>query len=185
MSTLPSKAGWIRSLLEHHEGALIRYAARITSDAERARDVVQDTFLRLCKAIEGGKEPGEFGGHEVEWLYTVCRNRALDVCRKENRMRTMGENGAENCESRTPLPVESLERRETQNQVLGAIETLPRNQREVILLKFQNGLSYKEISHITDLTITNVGYLIHVGLKAVRHKLKVPPLATKAYRRVP
>ena len=45
---------------------------------------------------------------------------------------------------------------------------LPENQQEVIRLKFQQGLSYKEISSVTGLSVTNVGFLIHTGLKRLR-----------------
>jgi RNA polymerase sigma-70 factor (ECF subfamily) len=48
---------------------------------------------------------------------------------------------------------------------------LPRNQQECIRLKFQSGLSYKQISDVTNLTATNVGFLIHTGLKTLRQRL--------------
>lgn len=41
--------GWIQSVVEQYERPLVRYAAQITGDLERGRDVAQDTFLRLCK----------------------------------------------------------------------------------------------------------------------------------------
>src|SRR5687767_2374444 len=77
---------WIRRALDRYEGQLTRYAQRITGDGERARDVVQETFLRLCR-----EPPAAVDGHLAEWLFTVCRNQALDVCRKESRMTLMTE----------------------------------------------------------------------------------------------
>ena len=50
----------------------------LTGDLERARDVVQETFLRLAV-----QQPSSVDGHLAEWLYRVCRQRALDVCRKD------------------------------------------------------------------------------------------------------
>ena len=47
-------------------------------------------------------------------------------------------------------------------------DALPPNQREVIRLKFQNDLSYREIAEVTQLTETNVGFLLHTGLKKLR-----------------
>src|SRR5215831_10814134 len=75
------RADWVRSALERFEGPLTRYASSITGDVERARDVVQDTFIRLCD-----EEPGRLNGCLAEWLFTVCRHRALDVQRKEQHM---------------------------------------------------------------------------------------------------
>jgi RNA polymerase sigma-70 factor (ECF subfamily) len=48
---------------------------------------------------------------------------------------------------------------------------LPANQQEVVRLKFQNSLSYKEISAITGLSVTNVGYLLHTAIQTLRGKL--------------
>ena len=70
-----------------------------------------------------------------------------------------------------PGPPEVAERRESAARVLDVLETLPTNQREVIRLKFQNGFSYQEISRISGHSVSNVGYLIHAGLKTIRGQL--------------
>ncbi|MDB6016532.1 MAG: polymerase sigma factor, sigma-70 family [Pedosphaera sp.] len=163
-----TKADWVHAALRQYEGPLTRYAAQITGDIDRARDVVQDTFVRLC-----AKEPEHLEGHLAEWLFTVCRNRALDVQRKESRMTPLNEIELEAHESREPSPSVAAERSESASQVLRMVATLPANQQEVIRLKFQNGLSYLEISRITNLTVTNVGFLIHTGIKALRQQLRV------------
>jgi RNA polymerase sigma-70 factor (ECF subfamily) len=74
-------ASWVITALAEYEQALTRYAAHITGDIERAREVVQDTFLKLCR-----QKPDQIQNHLAQWLYTVCRNQALDVIRKEKRM---------------------------------------------------------------------------------------------------
>ena len=69
-----------------------------------------------------------------------------------------------------PEPGESIERNDSFAAVSRAMKLLPKNQQEVIRLKFQHGLSYKEISAVTHLTVTNVGFLIHTGLKSLRER---------------
>ncbi|HTE06423.1 MAG TPA: sigma-70 family RNA polymerase sigma factor, partial [Planctomycetota bacterium] len=76
---LPVEA--LRAAVAQFETPLLRYAARLTGNAEVARDVVQDTFLRLCAQPRAAVET-----HLAEWLFTVCRHRALDHHRKEGRM---------------------------------------------------------------------------------------------------
>ena len=66
------------------------------------------------------------------------------------------------------LPQEQAEQTEQAGHVLQLLSQLPENQQEVIRLKFQQGLSYKEISSVTGLTVTNVGFLIHTGIKRLR-----------------
>ena len=74
-------------------------------------------------------------------------------------------------ESPDPGPPDQAERRESAAQVLRLLEGLPVNQREVIRLKFQNGFSYQEISRISGHSVSNVGFLIHTGLKTIRGQM--------------
>jgi RNA polymerase sigma-70 factor (ECF subfamily) len=68
-------------------------------------------------------------------------------------------------------PLDAAVRRDLSARVLDLLEVLPINQREVIRLKFQNGFSYQEISRISGHSVSNVGYLIHAGVKALRLQL--------------
>jgi RNA polymerase sigma-70 factor (ECF subfamily) len=156
--TETSKSRWIVEALELHESALIRYARWILSDLESAREVVQETFLRLCK-----EDPARIEGHVAQWLFTVCRNLAFDARKKESRMTPLGD---------TEIAVApDLDERRTVSQVFQLVETLPKNQREVIYLKFQCDLSYKEISEVTKLSVSNVGFLIHSAVRAIRKQM--------------
>lgn len=157
---------WVRDALTRYEGPLLRYVQRITGNLESARDVVQDAFLKLCTS-----PPAKVKGHEAPWLYTVCRNRALDVRRKESRMNPITEPMMAVEASADPSPSEALERRETESQVLACLSLLPEKQQEAIRLKFQDGLSYKEISAITGNTVSHVGVLIHNGMKTLRENM--------------
>src|SRR4051812_3637452 len=127
--------GFLERTIADQQGPLIRYATRLLGgDADRARDVVQDTFVKLMA------QPAEaINGHAVEWLFTVCRHRALDVLRKEGRMKRFGDGEAERVTTAEPRPGRDLEEAETHAALLRMIEHLPHNQQEVVRLKFQNG----------------------------------------------
>ena len=159
---------WVQSAVQQYEGRLLRYAAQITHDVDRARDVVQDTFLALCR-----ENPDVVEGHLAEWLYTVCRNRALDVQRKEKRMQTITAEQTAAQASQEAGQAAVAERNDSAAQILRLVERLSANQREVVRLKFQNGLSYKEISRITELSVTNVGYLIHTAIQKLRQQVEL------------
>jgi RNA polymerase sigma factor (sigma-70 family) len=161
------QAAWVRAAMDRYAGPLTRYAAAIVGDPDRAQDVVQDTLARLCREDRDRLEP-----HLAEWLFTVCRNRALDVLRKENRMTSLSTAELAARPSSAPSPAHEAERRDTHRRVLQELATLPPHQQEVVRLKFQNGLSYEEISHITRLTATNVGFLIHTAIKTLRQRLR-------------
>ena len=80
----------------------------------------------------------------------------------------------------TAPPSDAIERAESRSRADAWLDTLPKNQQEVIRLKFQDALSYAEISRVTGLSATNVGYLIHTGLKALRQRLAAAESAGQA-----
>lgn len=155
----------MQELLRRFEIPLLQYATRITGDRERARDVVQETFIELQRS------PREQLDHApAKWLFTVCRNRALNVCRKEKRMTYLDEEILDTHEGDEPAPFAQLEQKEATGFLLRIVATLPLRQQEVIQLKFQNDLSYQEIAEITKLSVSNVGVLLHTALKTLRQR---------------
>lgn len=158
---------WVQTALERYEGPLLRHAARFTGDIDRARDVVQDTFIRLWQA-----DQTKVNDHLAEWLFTVCRRRALEILRKEGRMTPLLDDQLERTANADPTPAAVAERRDEKSRALGLLAALPERQRELIRLKFQNNLSYKQISRITDLSVSNVGFILHTAIHSLRQRLQ-------------
>lgn len=161
--TVDEHAGFVERIFAEQRTPLTRYAARLLGDPDRARDVVQDAFIKLS-----AQPPEAVDGHVVEWLFTVCRHRAMDVLRKESRMKRFDDGEVERVSTAEPRPGRGLEDEEAHAAVLRLIDGLPTNQQEVVRLKFQNGFSYKEISRITELSVGNVGFLIHTAVARMR-----------------
>jgi RNA polymerase sigma-70 factor (ECF subfamily) len=153
------------ALLLRFELPLLQYATRILGDRDRARDVVQETFVELQRT-----QRRQVDSAPAKWLFTVCRNRALNVCRKDKRMTYLDEELLEKRESGDPSPNEQLEKEEASGFLLRIVATLPPRQQEVLQLKFQNDLSYQEISEITRLSVSHVGVLLHTALKTLRER---------------
>ena len=154
---------FIEWALKEYERPLIGYAQGFVHDWERARDVVQDTFIRLCQQDVAKVRDGV-----KTWLFTVCRNRALDVLRKDSRLVEMDEKKLLKIPGNSVSAATLLEKEEVHNRLDAYLQRLTPNQREVIVLKFQQGLSYEEISRVTGLTPGNVGFLLHHALKRLR-----------------
>lgn len=153
----------VERAISEFESPLIGYAKTIVHDLDRARDVVQDTFIRLYQ-----QDAGKVNDGLKSWLFTVCRNRALDVLRKEKRMVPTDEDLLAAQDSGTDSPATITVAQERVEQVKACISKLPENQATVILLKFEKGYSYQEISDQTGLSTGNVGFLIHTGMKRLR-----------------
>lgn len=156
----------VEALFTDCQSALLRYAASLTGDADAARDVVQDAFARL---IERG-DTAHGGERTRAWLFAVCRNRALDHRREGRRISTLPL--AHDSSDPRPAPAEDVERGEDLDVMLRAIGALPTSQQEVVRLKFQAGLSYREIAEVTSRSVGNVGFLLHAALRALREELR-------------
>jgi RNA polymerase sigma-70 factor (ECF subfamily) len=160
----------IRELLLENEGSLLRYAETLTRNAEAAREVVQDAFLRLCEA-----DPTSVEGHSREWLFTVVRNRAFDLFRKkrtETQMSALKTDTPEPAEDFPPKDAHAqLEQNEEQSAVLRAFSVLTPQSQEVLRLKFEQDLSYAEIARITGLSVSNVGFILHTGIQKLKSRL--------------
>jgi RNA polymerase sigma factor (sigma-70 family) len=154
---------FIEQAVTDYESSLIGYARTYVYDLDRARDVVQDTFIRLCK-----QDPEKVRGNLKSWLFTVCRNRCLDVLRKDKRIEPMDDAGWQKLAGSKASPDEQADHDDGYMDVMRYMDRLSVNQKEVILLKFQQGMSYEEIHRVTGLTSGNIGFLIHAGLKRLR-----------------
>lgn len=154
----------------------MRYVTRLVGDADSARDIVQESFLRL---VQSGPPDPE---HVRPWLYTVARNLAFDRRRKERRVIASEAENVVPLQVRSTTPAELFEQREEHELVLAILAELPEKQREVVRLKFQGGLSYKEISEVTNLSISNVGVLLHVAIKTLRARMNEAQRAVEVSR---
>ena len=101
-------------IVHRFEIPLFQYARRITGDGEQARDVVQETFVKFQRngALRREDEP-------ATWLFTVCRNAALNVCRKERRMMYVDEELIEARDSEQPMPLISSNKRKRRDSCCG------------------------------------------------------------------
>jgi RNA polymerase sigma-70 factor (ECF subfamily) len=152
------------------ESPLLSYAARLLGHTDRAEDVVQEAFLRLHAQFDRVCEPRN-------WLYRTVHNLALNQQRQSRRTQSLdctpGESdpGPREPADPQPLPDEQIARWEGIGQVRLCLQTLDARSRQLLQLKFNEGLSYREIGARTGLTIGHVGYLLHHALKALAAEL--------------
>ena len=164
----------LRSAMSDFEIPLTKYAVSILGDLEQARDVVQDTFLKLYK-----QDPEKVRKKVKSWLFTVCRNHCYDLIKRNRRTSNLGEDEISYIASNDDNPfqvISFLEGREEIDEKIkilySLIEELPSRQREVMRLKFQANLSYKEIAETIGISTSNVGFVMHSALKKLREDMK-------------
>lgn len=162
----------LEAVMAQHETLLLRYAARIVRDSAAAEDVVQNVFIKLFRSWNGAASPT---ANLRGWLYRATHNEAVDHVRREVRLRLLHERQADEPAATTaaPLPVHALEERDRLALVLKHLGRLDPPEQQVLLLRLQEGLSYRDIAEITGRTEGNVGNILHHAVKKIA-KVMVP-----------
>lgn len=146
-----------------------RYALRLTSDPELAQDIAQDVFLRL------EQHRGALRNRRA-WAYRCARNLVIDHFRKSGRFG--GELEDIPGEATRFDPALIAERKEKMDMIHAKMNELPDRHREVLRLKFQEGLKYAEIAEVIGEPVTTVGWLLHEAIQKLRKQLDATPTKT-------
>jgi RNA polymerase sigma factor (sigma-70 family) len=147
----------LTDLMNTHAPSLHRYAARLICDADAARDIVQQVFIRLSQ-LDPAKQPAPAAAKS--WLYRSTHNLAVDHIRADQRRKRLHEEHAHR--QRLDAPANQTRKHE---HVLHLIQRLDPNPKTVLLLRLQEGLSYREIAETTGQSEGNVGYLLHHAVR--------------------
>ncbi len=132
------------TLVRRHQRDLFRLAYRMTGNADDAKDLSQEAFLRAYRGL------GTFDGRSrlSTWLYRITVN----VCISHLRQRRPPDEGEvpETYSDASPKPLDNLEEHEAYRAVGKAVADLPPQQRVVLLLRVHHGLPYREIAEILE-----------------------------------
>lgn len=158
------------TIVARYERALLRYATRLLNDADAAQDVVQEAFIRLFRRRA---PPWPDDGRIRQWLYRTTHNAAIDFIRSEQRRRDLHERDAlERSHSSAPVAADRLETADRHRLVLQFVARLDPSEREVLLLRLQEGLSYAEIARATGRRVGTVGCLLHTATRKLAEGLR-------------
>jgi RNA polymerase sigma factor (sigma-70 family) len=155
--------------VERYQSALLRYATRVLNNGDAAQDVVQEAFIRLHAHWDQVKERGiPFRG----WLFRTTHNAAIDYIRKESRRRLLHQRQSTQMDHSLSGPDHGSRQSEQQAQLLQHLSALKPKEREVLVLRAQEGMSYKEIAAVIQRSEGYVGTLIHSATKKLSQRLR-------------
>ena len=168
------------TIVERYQGSLLRYVGRMVgSEQDQAEDVVQECFLRLHRAWPAGKPPMERVG---AWLFTVSHNLTMDLIRKRVRKRRALQKsesasgpspaGRPSAPAGEPCVLEQITRSEAAVAALLALDHLPGEQKQVVLMKVLQGLTFRQIAKVTGLSLGSVNKQLNQALEALARQLK-------------
>lgn len=155
-AVLAGDATAYRGLVEKYQGRVYSLVYGMVRNREDARDITQDAFVKAYNNLGSFRLESSF----YTWLYRIAMNLAIDLVRKRQRRPTTsfeegvasrdGDGGIAEIHS-DDSPRKVLERKQLYERIMDAMEKLPEDQREVVLLREVEGLSYKEISEVMDI----------------------------------
>jgi RNA polymerase sigma-70 factor, ECF subfamily len=159
----------LRILVERWERPVFAFLVRMLGSAEEAEDLCQDTFMNLIKASERYQPDGKF----QSWLFRIAGNKARSRLRRRKILRWLPLSG-EHAETPTPGPdaLKVLAEEDEQRIVREAVSRLPQRQREALILKQYQEMSYQEIADTMGTSVSSVQMLLHRAMTALRGNLK-------------
>jgi len=164
-------------LVSRWEAPLFRFVSRMVERPEDARDVCQETFLRVLDKADAFRDGARFS----TWMYQIALNLCRDQARRKKRWGLLmvapavSDEGVPHeyaaPESAETDPAAALEETERQGAVRRALSRLPRDQREVLLLKEYEGLKFREIAGVLGVPESTVKSRMYAALDTMRTSL--------------
>lgn len=146
-------------LLQRHQERIFGYLMGMVRDVEVANDLFQDTFVRVISALHERRGSYQQQGRFVYWVVRIARNTALDYLRSRKKWKDVG-NTEEDDESYwdrlgddSPDALDLMQEMQQNEWLENCIAQLPQEQRDVLMLRHDAGLSFKEIAALTDCSI--------------------------------
>ena len=166
--TIPDRAAFSSLIREHQRGVFFHALRLCRGDEQLARDVAQKTFLQAWKAREGFR--GEASVRT--WLLRIAHNLSLNELRRAHRRREFGQDDdATEFAEPGPSALELLDRARQRAELRDAVHELSPRQRDVVLLRLYQDLTFREIGEVLGITANNAKVHFHHATRNLRAQL--------------
>ncbi len=170
----------VSQLLERHARRVRDYVRMLVKDNDVADDLTQEVLIKVVKVLDEGRYTDK--GRFQPWLLRVAHNRVLDYFRAQKQVKTVSESsagfdilGSKNFAE--PSIEDRLVSEQQAEEVRQLIELLPAEQREVVKMRYYEGLSFKEIAEHTGVSINTALGRMRYALINMRQMIKDKNLA--------
>jgi RNA polymerase sigma-70 factor (ECF subfamily) len=154
----------LRELIERYSPGLRLFLCKITGKESLADDLLQESWFDVYRKINSLRSPDSF----VAWLYRIARDKAY----RHLRRRSLPSESDDGNLAETIAADESGFSFEEATEVRAALDDLPLEQREVLLLRFVQDMSYEQIAQVIGRPVGTVRSRIHYAKLALRAKLE-------------
>ena len=166
-------------LLSRHQERIFGYLMGMVRDRTVADDLFQETFIRAIRAMNAQKGSYDAQGKWLQWIMRIARNTALDYMRSQKRRRSRAAfDDDENFDMEQiavdgePTASEAMQSAEEKEFLHACINRLPDEQREVVLLRHESDLTFREIAELTDCSINTALGRMRYALQNLRRMME-------------
>jgi RNA polymerase sigma-70 factor (ECF subfamily) len=166
-----------RTLIERRQDQIFGYIMGMVHDRAVAHDLFQDTFERVIKAMNDRRGSYTHQGQWLSWVMRIARNATIDHLRKQKKWSDVagdedeGRSFWDTLESDRPSAEDELHRTQQRNVLNTYIRRLAPEQREVLLLRQETDLTFREIAELTGVSINTALGRMRYALKNLRGML--------------
>ena len=165
----------ISRLIERHSRRVRDYIRMMVKDGDVAEDIFQETFIKAVRVIDERRyaDSGKF----LSWVLRIAHNQVIDYFRaqRQNKTVTEAEAGYDvlgTLRFAEKTVEDDMVRTQIERDVRALIELLPEEQREVVMMRYFSGLSFKEIAENTDVSINTALGRMRYALINLRRMIK-------------
>lgn len=156
------------ALVRRYQDQLVSYVTYMGFDEAAAHDIVQDGFIRAFRHLRRCGDPSRFDG----WLFKIVSNLCKTAGKKKSRRRTESIEAHVDLVSTDPDPGQNAEASVLRDHVRAALETVPEDQREALVLMYLEGYSVSDIAEMTQVSASAVKMRLKRGRDALKHELE-------------
>ena len=174
-SYLSGNRSAISQLIERHSRRVLDYIKMMVKDSDVAKDIMQETFIKAVRVIDSGRytDNGKF----LSWILRIAHNQVIDRFRAQKQNRTLNESEAGyDVLGTIRIAENSIEddmiSAQIDSDVRRLVDQLPEEQREVVMMRYYSGLSFKEIAEQTDVSINTALGRMRYALINLRRMIK-------------
>jgi RNA polymerase sigma-70 factor (ECF subfamily) len=165
----------VSQLLERHTRRVRDYVRMMVKDNDVADDLTQEILIKVVKVLDEGRYTDK--GRFQPWLLRIARNRVLDYFRAQKQVKTINESsvgydilGSKNMAE--PSIEEEIISEQRAEEIRALVDELPEEQREVVKMRYYEGLSFKEIAELTGVSINTALGRMRYALINMRQLIK-------------
>ena len=154
-------------LYRRYERQLFSFILKFVKDRANAEDIFQQTWMKAIQGLASYREKGKFSS----WLFGIANNACIDHVRKRSRAKIddfICEEGLDSLKSEGPDPEDAILTSERKTWLNEAISYLPPEQKEVVLLRLQGEIPFKEIARILDTPLNTVLGRMHYAMRQLQ-----------------